>query len=102
MSLAQTLAEDRRGIVLCALDEAGGSRLAEGSVKSVLDALGHRISSDQVRADLHWLEEQGLLRVERVPAAAGGEVWMAQLLDSGQDVARGVRHPGVRRQAPKR
>lgn len=102
MSFIDTLREDRRGVILCALDEMGGNRLAEGSVKSVLASLGHVVGGDVVRTDLEWLQQQGLLRVERVPAGDGGEHWLAQLLEAGQDVARGVRHPGVKRQAPKR
>lgn len=100
MSLAVTLQEDRRGLILSMLDEAGGNRLAEASVKSILDTFGHRLSGDQVRSELNWLEAQTLLRIERIPSGAG-QVWMVQLLESGQDVARGVRHPGVRRQAPR-
>ncbi len=97
MSLAVTLQEDRRGLILSMLDEAGGNRLADGSIKSILDTFGHRLSTDQLRADLHWLDGQGLVRIEKTAT-----VWMVQLLEAGQDVAGGVSHPGVRRQAPRR
>lgn len=96
MSTTAALQEDRRGLILSALDEAGGHRLADASIKSILDRFNHRISTDQVHGDLSWLEGQGLVRIDKEAA------WMVQLLEFGQDVARGVAHPGVRRQAPKR
>lgn len=102
MSFGDMLREDRRGVILCALDEAGAFRLAEGTVKSVLGSFGHNVSAAEVRGDLDWLDKQGLLRLERAPLASGAELWTAQLLEAGQDVARGVRHPGVKQQAPKR
>ncbi len=101
MSLETLLQQDRRALILSSLDEAGGNRLSDLSVKSVLALFAHLISTDQVRTDLHWLEQQGLVRVQR-EVSTGGEIWMVQLLDLGQDVARGLSHPGVRRQAPKR
>ena len=102
MSLVQTMQEDRRGIILCGLDEANGAMLGEGSVKSVLGAFGHLVSSAEVRGDLDWLDQQGLVRVTKVLARDGSDLWTVQPLEAGQDVARGVRHPGIRKQAPKR
>ncbi len=102
MSFVAALQEDRRGLILSMLSEAGGHRLAEGSIKSILDTFGHRISTDQVRGDLAWLDDQGLVRVDKLSTGAGVAVWAVQLLEAGQDVAGGVAHPGVRRQAPRR
>lgn len=96
MSVTAALQEDRRGLILSALDEAGGARLAETSLKSVLDIYAHRISTDQLRGDLGWLEGQGLVHVDK------DGTWIVQLLDPGMDVARGVRHPGVARLPRKR
>ena len=96
-SLAVVLQEDRRGLILCTLDEASGFRLSDVSIRTILDNFGHRVSTDQVRGDLHWLAEQGLVRVEKVETH-----WLAELLNAGQEVARGVSHPGVRKQAARR
>lgn len=102
MSLPVALQEDRRGLILTMLDEAGGSRLAESSIKSILgNSFGHLISTDQLRADLQWLAGQGLVRVDEEPVRLG-VLWMVQLLLPGQEVAHGVPFPGIRRQAPKR
>ena len=96
MSLSAALQEDRRGLILTMLDEAGGMRLAESSIKSVLDLYAHRISTDQLRGDLAWLQGQGLVQIDTEGA------WIVQLLEAGLDVARGVPHPGVRRLPRKR
>ena len=96
MSVTAALQEDRRGLILSALDEAGGMRLAESSLKRILDNFAHRISTDQLRGDLDWLRAQGLVQVDKEGT------WIVQLLDPGLDVARGVPHPGVARQPRKR
>ena len=102
MSFSERQAADRRGIILRGLDE-GGHRLAEGSLRRVLDLTGYLISQEELRADLEWLERAVLVRVDREPAPHrgpdGGEVWLVQLLEAGQLVARGRSHPGVGRQA---
>lgn len=96
MSLVRALQEERRGLILTSLDEAGGARLAETSLKSVLDIYSHMVSTDQLRGDLAWLESQGLVSIDKEGA------WIVQLLEAGLDVARGVPHPGVKRQPRKR
>lgn len=102
MSFTQALSEDRRGIVLRVLDEAPGYRLSESSLRTVLDHHGHMVSSDEVRAELEWLKRAGLVFVEAMPLPQGGELRIARLLSAGQEVARGLPHPGVRRQAAAR
>ena len=87
---------DQRGIILRALDE-GGHRLVEASLRRIVDLTGHQISMAELHAQLEWLERAGLVRVDREPLASG-EVWIAQLLDEGQLVARGRSHVGVGRQ----
>ena len=92
-SFAERQAADRRGIVLRSLDE-GGHRLPESSLRRVLDLHGHRISMGELHADLEFLERSLLVRIDREPLPSG-TVWIVQLLDEGQVVARGRSHPGI-------
>lgn len=98
MSLSQLQAEDRRLIILRALDETSYSA-GEVVLKQVTEQLGHRPSREQIRADLAFLEANNLVRLERMPVASG-ELWVAHLLPDGADVARGRAHPGVARREP--
>ncbi len=98
MSLSQIQAEDRRLIILRALDD-GGYHAGEAVLKQVTEQLGHRPSREQIRADLSFLADHNLVRIEKMPVAAG-ELWVAHLLADGQDVAKGRVHPGVARREP--
>jgi hypothetical protein len=97
MSFAEELAADRRLVVLRALAEMPGNAGNESVVKQALDYFGHRVGSDIVRADLQFLSDHGLLRIEKIEAAKG-ELWVARLTQAGDDVAAGRSvHPGVKR-----
>lgn len=99
MSLVEALQADRRLIVLRALDETPGFGLNEGTLKIVLGQFGHRVGGDEVRADMTWLEQHGLVRLEKIQAQRG-ELWIAHLLEPGQAVANGRPYPGVARPEP--
>ena len=65
-------------------------------LSSALGQLGHGVSTDQLRTELAWLAEQGLIRVEEV-----SDIQVARLLERGRDAARGLaRVPGVARPRP--
>ena len=65
-------------------------------LSSALGQLGHGVSSDQLRTELAWLAEQGLISVADV-----SDLQVARLLKRGQDAARGLaRVPGVARPRP--
>lgn len=100
MSFADRLTEDRRRMVLALLQESPDFRLAERALKAALDHVGSYSGSDQVRAALGYLEEHGLVRVEKL-AQEQGDLWVATLREAGQDVLRGRAHPGVARLAPR-
>lgn len=100
MSYASLLAADRRLTVLRALEADAGYALNDGVLKVVLAGIGHDVARDQVRADLTWLAEAALIRLEKLPTTDGRETWVAHLLDEGAVVARGKPHPGVARPAP--
>ncbi len=61
-----------------------GCSANESILDSCLDAYGHSISRDAVRTQMRWLEEQGLLSIEKV-----GETLVAKLTGRGDDVATG-------------
>ena len=95
-SFAEMLAADRRLVLLRTLTETN-REANEMVLKQGLDHFGHRVASDMVRADMAWLAEQGLIRIEKLHAASG-ELWLAHLLRTGEDVAEGrARNPGVAR-----
>jgi hypothetical protein len=98
MSFAETLAEDRRLIMLRALDEAGFSA-NETVLGRVTEEFGHHPTRDLIRADMSFLAQHGLIRLEKI-AAQSGELWIAHLKTPGQEVAQGRVHPGVARREP--
>jgi hypothetical protein len=98
MSLENVLAEDRRLVILRALSESG-YRANESVLRKGLDAFGHRVGAELVRADLEFLRGHGLVRIE-VLHPASGDLWLVHLTDAGNDVASGTYHPGVARRGP--
>lgn len=92
-NLSEVLASDRRLVILRSLSDQSYS-LNDSVLQTVLEQFGHRVTRDQVRGDISWLEEQGLVTVETV----GGYVMVATLTERGGEVATGrARHPGVKR-----
>ena len=90
---AAHLAEDRRLVILRVLLESAAYTANEYLLHSMVERLGHVVSSDRIVTDLAWLGEQGLISVDEV---AG--VRIARLLARGEDVARGrAEVPGVKR-----
>jgi hypothetical protein len=98
MSFAEIQAEDRRFIMLRALDESGYSA-NETVLKCVTESFGHQPTRDLIRADLAFLAEHGLVRIEKIDAS-NGQLWIAHLKTAGQDVAQGRVHPGIARREP--
>lgn len=92
----EALAADRRLMILRLLAEAPDYRASGYLIGAALAPMGHAVGTDRLRTDLAWLEEQGLLALERP-----GGVDIARLTDRGADVAAGRSvTPGVRRPAP--
>lgn len=93
-TFAERLREDRRLVVLRLLSEQLGYTANSSVLQAGLTHLGVASSRDDVLTDLHWLRDQGLLRVHE--AVPGVEV--AELTGRGQDVAAGrAMVPGVSR-----
>jgi hypothetical protein len=97
--MAETMAENRRLIILRALDEAGFAA-NETVLKTVCQTFGHHPTKDLIRADIAFLAEHGLVRLEKI-AAQAGELWIAHLTTPGQEVAQGRVHPGVAPRGPE-
>jgi len=96
MSFAQLVNEDMRLKVLQALEEDPDYSHNEAVIQSVLAAVGHNVSHDRLRTELHWLAEQGLISIDGI---AG--VLVVKLTTRGEDVALGrARVPGVKRPGP--
>jgi Fe2+ or Zn2+ uptake regulation protein len=97
MSYKQIVKEDQRLVVLRGLHDMQGYSANDSIIQTVLEQYGHRISRDQVRTHLSWLDEQGLITIETI-----GETSVATLTGSGADAATGRSTvAGIKRPAPK-
>jgi repressor of nif and glnA expression len=87
----EEMARFRRLSVLNILSESPAYTLHEHNVKANLAAQGQAIGTDGLRADLQWLEEQGLIYTQKPQG-----VWISTLTAKGDDVRQGLsRNPGV-------
>ncbi len=92
-NFAAFLAEDRRLVILRVLADMPAYRTNSFLLTTLLGKFGHEPSSDQVKGDLAWLQEQQLVAVEVVES-----VHIATLTTRGADVAAGrAVVPGVKR-----
>ncbi|RMT61670.1 hypothetical protein ALP43_03224 [Pseudomonas azotoformans] len=90
---AEYLRQDIRLVILRLLAEMTAYRANSSVLTMALDNYGHTLSRDQVKTELHWLQEQGALTLDDV-----GPVLVATLTERGQDVAAGrARVPGIKR-----
>ncbi|AGH39006.1 Ribonuclease R winged-helix domain protein [Bibersteinia trehalosi USDA-ARS-USMARC-189] len=97
MALKELLTQDQRLVILRSLAEAGYDA-NESILNDCLDLYGHDISRDLVRTHLCWLEEQGLLTLERLK----GGYMVASITQRGLDVAQGrTKVDGVKPPRPK-
>lgn len=97
MSFADHVAENRRICLLRILAEAPSYRANESLLHTLVEEFGLTCTRDQVRTDLAWLRDQGLLTLDQ-PAG----IYVAQVTQSGLDVAAGrTTVPGVKRPSPR-
>lgn len=97
MTFQTAITEDRRLSLLLVLRETPGYSANAFLLRDAIDQIyGHSASIDQIRTDVAWLAEQGL-----VAARNTGEVQLATLTGRGADVALGrATVPGVKRPLP--
>jgi len=95
--MKELLMADQRLVILRTLSGAPGYSANDSILDDILASFGHHISRDQVRTHLNWLEEQGLVNLQR----AGEKTLVAVITQRGTDVASGqARVEGVKRPAP--
>lgn len=93
MSFQDFLRQDVRLVLLRVLTEMPAYRSNSSVLSSALERYGHSVTRDQVKTELAWLAEQGLVALADV-----GGVAVVTLTERGQDVATGrAGAPGVKR-----
>lgn len=93
---ADYLRQDQRLVMLRILSEVPQYRSNSSVIANLLGEFGHHPSRDQVKGDLVWLGEQGLLLTEDI-----GSVLVVTLTERGADVAAGRSSvPGVSKPRP--
>lgn len=96
MAMAELLQQDRRLVMLRILNESVGYTANDSVLDHSLDAYGHLVSRDTVRAEIYWLEEQGLISTKDINGTL-----VATIKQRGSDIANGQAvHPGVKRPSP--
>ncbi|BBO73452.1 hypothetical protein DSCW_08690 [Desulfosarcina widdelii] len=96
MNFKELTRNDMRLAMLRSIQDDGYA-LNESVLQSVLKLYGHNVSRDQVRTQIRWLEEQGLVSVEDVSG-----ILVAKLTGRGVDVANGSAVvDGVKRPRPR-
>ncbi len=87
-----------RLVILRLLHEAGGYRLNSSVLTDAANAHGLSASRDQMRGELAWLAEQGLVTTAEPTAG----LIVATLTERGADIVAGRgQNPGVQRPSPK-
>ncbi|WP_103035254.1 VpaChn25_0724 family phage protein [Castellaniella caeni] len=96
VSFAEFLRRDVRLVILRLLAEMPAYRANSSVLTMALERFGHSVSRDQVKGEISWLAEQGLVTVDDLDA-----VLVATLTERGGDVASartavpGVSRPGA-------
>ncbi|HCB41845.1 MAG TPA: hypothetical protein DHW73_04180 [Pseudomonas sp.] len=89
---ADFLREHQRLVILRVLSEMPAYRSNSSVLAQALTSYGLEASRDQVKTEIHWLGEQGLLTVEDLDS-----VLIVQLTERGSDVAAGrAKVPGIK------
>lgn len=96
MNYSQVVAEHLRITILRLLADYPSYTLNDSMIRDLVPDFGFRPSRDNIRTQLAWLAEQGLVTI-----TLSGDCYVAQLTERGEEVARGVATvPGVKRPSP--
>lgn len=96
MDYAEHMQQNRRLVILRTLNELPGYQSNSSVLYTLVTGWGHNTTRDQLRTDITWLGEQGLLKTKVL--GEEGSVLLATLTERGQDVATGrATVPGVKR-----
>jgi hypothetical protein len=97
MKFADFQRNDRRLVILLALENAAEYKANHHLLQRYCGFMGHSVSTDAILTDLQWLQEQELLSIDEQQG-----VTVAALTVRGLDVANArIVVPGVARPAPK-
>jgi Fe2+ or Zn2+ uptake regulation protein len=97
MSLAELMAANLRCSLLRVLEQTPAYSANDSLLHDVVQEYALMVSRDQVRTNLFWLRDQGLVTVDEISG-----VLIVRITAAGLDVARGNRTvPGVKRPTPK-
>lgn len=97
MNFAELMRESRRLNILQCLRAAPGNSVNSQVLYSALNGAGIPLSRDQVKADMAWLADMHLVRLETLDHG-GVALIVATLTPEGDDVAKGCAHvPGIKR-----
>lgn len=87
------LREDQRLVILRVLAGMPSYTANSSVLHGLLGKFGHNPSRDQVKTEIQWLAEQGLVTIEAV-----SDLLIARITERGADVAAArVTVPGVKR-----
>lgn len=93
---ADFIREDMRLVILRVLVEMPSYTANSSILYTLLQRYGHNPTRDQVKTELRWLEEQGLVTIEDV-----NDLLIGRVTERGTDVASaravvpGVKKPGA-------
>ncbi|HGL5374085.1 TPA: ArsR family transcriptional regulator [Citrobacter farmeri] len=92
---ADYILREIRLVILRVLNETPARRGNSSTLRTALSAWGFDLTRTEVKEQLRWLEARELLRIEVI---GDGSVLLAQLTESGIDLASGRGTvPGVKR-----
>ena len=90
------LSEHRRLTILRLLESAPGNSANESLLHDAVLSMGITTTRDQLRGELAWLGEQGLVEIDDI-----GGLTIARIRQRGIEVAKGLTtHPGVKKPSP--
>jgi hypothetical protein len=93
MSFVNYIREDQRLVILRVLAQMPSYTANSSVLHGGLVQVGHNPSRDQVKTEIRWLEEQGLVTVEEV-----FDLLVARITERGADlVAARITVPGVKK-----
>jgi Fe2+ or Zn2+ uptake regulation protein len=93
---ANYIREDQRLVILRVLASMPSYTANSSVLHTALGQVGHNPSRDQVKTEIHWLAEQGLVTIEEV-----FDLLVARITERGADVVAartvvpGVKKPGA-------
>lgn len=98
MDFAGLMSRHRRLVLLRGLASAPNYSANESILTGICDQWRVTSTRDQVRTDLGWLSDQGMVVNEII-----GDYLISTLTQAGHDVAAGKRvHPDIEKPAPRR